>query len=140
MYMVMSFSPVPKVAAATCWSAGLFRLAYFVLDARDLACYPDSRERCYLSSRPKRPVRASFFSKSFEASMVPFASFLVSLRQLNGLSQRQLARHLGVSHTHVQRIERGQVLPDTPQLRQFAEVLGIRADVLARASLGAGQS
>jgi transcriptional regulator with XRE-family HTH domain len=67
--------------------------------------------------------------------MVSFSQFLSALRQLNGLSQRSLARQLGVSHMQVVRYERGLALPSAPQLRQLADVLGIKADVLARASL-----
>jgi transcriptional regulator with XRE-family HTH domain len=67
--------------------------------------------------------------------MTAFSDLLASLRQLNGLSQRALARQVGVSHTQVIRFERGLALPSATELRAAADALGIKADVLARATL-----
>ena len=68
---------------------------------------------------------------------MPLSVCILHLRQLSGLSQRQLARQVGVSHTQLQRLEAGKLLPSAPQVQRLASALGVRADVLARASLGA---
>jgi transcriptional regulator with XRE-family HTH domain len=68
--------------------------------------------------------------------VVPVSQLLFTLRRVNGLSQRALAREVGVSDVQVLRFERGDATPSAAELRKLADALGIRADVLARATLG----
>jgi DNA-binding XRE family transcriptional regulator len=68
--------------------------------------------------------------------VVPLPQLLLTLRRLNGISQRALGRDVGVSDVQILRFERGEATPSAAELRKIAEILGIRADVLARATLG----
>lgn len=52
-----------------------------------------------------------------------------------GLSQEQVAEHLGIGSEAVSRIERGVVMPNIERLMRFAEIFGCEAaDLLTQSS------
>jgi transcriptional regulator with XRE-family HTH domain len=63
----------------------------------------------------------------------PLARVLVALRVKRILSSDEAAAALGVSHAMWRRYERGESTPNTKILRGFAELVGCREAVLARA-------
>jgi transcriptional regulator with XRE-family HTH domain len=56
--------------------------------------------------------------------------FIKAQRQLNQLSQRQLAKLADLSDTYMSQLERGRHEPSLSVLRALAESLGIRPDQL----------
>ena len=79
----------------------------------------------------------SYPSKRTILPVVQLPQLISTLRRLNGVSQRSLARDVGVSDVQILRFERGSATPSAAELRKLADTLGIRADVLARATSGA---
>jgi transcriptional regulator with XRE-family HTH domain len=62
--------------------------------------------------------------------------FIKSQRQLNQMSQRELARLSDLSDTYMSQIERGRHEPSLSVLRAVAEGLGLRADQLIMYAAG----
>lgn len=64
--------------------------------------------------------------------MDKFGEKLQQLRQRQGLSQSQLAEMLGVTRTHVSRMERGEKTPNIAMLLKIANIFGVTTDLLIR--------
>ena len=64
--------------------------------------------------------------------MDKFGEKLQLLRQRQGLSQSQLAEMLGVTRTHVSRMERGEKIPNIAMLLKIANIFGVTTDLLIR--------
>ena len=60
---------------------------------------------------------------------------LSTLRQQHGYSARQLAEKLGVSHTHVLRIEKGDNGPSAGLLFKISQLFDVSADKLLNDNL-----
>ncbi|WP_084477707.1 helix-turn-helix domain-containing protein [Nocardia jejuensis] len=56
------------------------------------------------------------------------AAELRRLRDLAGISGRELAKRVGISQSTLSRIESGQVVPPLPQVLDWAEAVGAQAD------------
>ena len=54
-------------------------------------------------------------------SVIDVGARLRALRQMHGLSQRELAKRAGISHTVVSRLESGQQVPSAKTLERLAE-------------------
>lgn len=67
-------------------------------------------------------------------TMEKFGTFLARLRRQSGLTQQQLAEHLGVSNKSVSRWETGQSAPDVFLLPTLAALLGVTVDALLAAT------
>lgn len=50
------------------------------------------------------------------------------LREKKGISQRELARRLGISHTHMNRLERGGKRPNVPLSVRISQELDCTLD------------
>ena len=59
-----------------------------------------------------------------------FSEILRSLRKAKGLTQRELAGHLGVTQQMVAKWEKGQSTPGPDQLTRMAELLEVSTDTL----------
>jgi transcriptional regulator with XRE-family HTH domain len=62
--------------------------------------------------------------------LLSLGGFIKAQRQLNKLSQRQLANLADLSDTYMSQLERGRHEPSLSVLRALAESLGIRPDQL----------
>ena len=60
---------------------------------------------------------------------------LHTLRMRQGYTARQLADLLGVSHTHILRIEKGQKGPSANLILKLSQLFDISADLLLRDDL-----
>jgi transcriptional regulator with XRE-family HTH domain len=58
------------------------------------------------------------------------------LRQREGLTVRQLGERLGVDHSHITKIERGENIPSLPLALKIADLFGVLLDQLARDEIG----
>ncbi len=67
--------------------------------------------------------------------MDKFGGKLSHLRQRHGLSQSQLAELIGVTRTHVSRMERGEKIPNIAMLLKIANIFGVTTDLLIRDEL-----
>lgn len=54
------------------------------------------------------------------------------LRTQRGLTVRQLGELLGVDHSHITKIERGENIPSLPLALKIADFFGVSVDQLAR--------
>jgi len=72
-----------------------------------------------------------------------FGSALKEIRKRNGVTQEQLAAHLGVSKGNISRYESGKQLPELKRIEQIATRLGVEASMLMQylqpAALGGAQ-
>ena len=59
-----------------------------------------------------------------------FAEKLIHLRKAKGLSQEDLADHLGVSRQAISRWEKGDTFPDLPNLQKIVKEFSVSADYL----------
>ena len=59
-----------------------------------------------------------------------FGNYLYGLRRKAGLSQTELAQHLGITNKAVSKWENGKAKPGTNTLRKFADIFGITVDAL----------
>ncbi len=57
---------------------------------------------------------------------------LRGLRTKQGLTVRQLGNVLGVDHSHITKIERGENIPSLPLALKIADFFGVSVDQLAR--------
>lgn len=57
---------------------------------------------------------------------------LRELRTRRGLTVRQLGEMLGVDHSHITKIERGENIPSLPLALKIANFFGVSVDQLAR--------
>ncbi|MDM8519261.1 helix-turn-helix transcriptional regulator [Anaerolineales bacterium HSG6] len=64
--------------------------------------------------------------------MEKFGEKLRTLRQQHGFSQSQLSDTLGVTRTHVSRMERGEKMPNVLMLLKISNIFGVSADLLIR--------
>ncbi len=64
--------------------------------------------------------------------MKRFGEKLRTLRERRGLSQRQLGDMLGVTRTHVSRMERGEKTPNVAMVLKVADIFGVTTDQLIR--------
>jgi DNA-binding XRE family transcriptional regulator len=86
---------------------------------RDGSAAPDEPERADVAARngPTAPELGS-------ASLAPpIAKLISSRREELGLSQRELAKRAGISHTVVSRIEQGEQTPSRRTLERLADAL-----------------
>jgi transcriptional regulator with XRE-family HTH domain len=60
---------------------------------------------------------------------------LRTLRTGRGLTVRQLGDILGVDHSHITKIERGENIPSLPLALKIADLFGISIDQLVRDDL-----
>lgn len=70
--------------------------------------------------------------------MDKFGEKLQRLRQRQGLSQSQLAEMLGVTRTHVSRMERGEKIPNIAMLLKISNIFGVTTDLLIRDEIEIG--
>jgi len=61
---------------------------------------------------------------------MPRKSMLVTLRKLKRLSREELAERLDVSENSIGRYERGERLPPTEILGDYAKALGVTVEAL----------
>jgi transcriptional regulator with XRE-family HTH domain len=61
------------------------------------------------------------------------------LRTKRGFTVRELGNILGVDHSHITKIERGENIPSLPLALKIAEFFGISIDQLARDELELGK-
>jgi len=64
-----------------------------------------------------------------------FGTKLKTLRKHKKLSQVQLGTLLGVAHSHIGGMERGERLPSVPMLIKIADIFGVTTDQLVRDEL-----
>ena len=57
---------------------------------------------------------------------------LRALRLREGLTVRQLGERLGVDHSHITKIERGENIPSLPLALKIADFFGLSLDQLVR--------
>ena len=57
---------------------------------------------------------------------------LIELRTAKGMTQKELAEHVGVSHVMISYYENGWKEPSISVLRRLTEVLGCTSDALIR--------
>lgn len=55
---------------------------------------------------------------------------LKNLREIKGISQRELGRQLNIAGTMISRYERGEAEPNIPTLIKMAEFFGVSVDTL----------
>ncbi len=67
--------------------------------------------------------------------MKRFGEKLQTLRTQRKLSQRQLGHLLGVSGTHIGKLERSEKTPNVALLLKIADLFGVSLDQLARDDL-----
>ncbi len=67
--------------------------------------------------------------------MKNFGEKLRILRQRKNLSQTELSELLGVSRTHVSRMERGEKIPNVAMLIKISDIFEVIADRLIRDEL-----
>ena len=65
-----------------------------------------------------------------------FSEILRTLRKAKGLTQRELAGHLGVTQQMVAKWEKGQSTPGPDQLTRMAELLEVSTDTLLGRVIG----
>jgi len=58
-------------------------------------------------------------------------SIIKAFRSLQGISQTQLADHLGCSQSKISQVEKGQVSLQKGDVPKIAEVLGVDPDLLS---------
>jgi len=66
------------------------------------------------------------------ADILKLGEKLRALRQRDGLTVRQLGERLGVDHSHITKIERGENIPSLPLALKIADLFGVSLDQLAR--------
>jgi transcriptional regulator with XRE-family HTH domain len=66
------------------------------------------------------------------ADILKLGEKLRALRQRDGLTVRQLGERLGVDHSHITKIERGENIPSLPLAIKIADLFGVSLDQLAR--------
>lgn len=66
------------------------------------------------------------------ADIVKLGDKVRVLRQREGLTVRQLGERLGVDHSHITKIERGENIPSLPLALKIADFFGVSLDQLAR--------
>ena len=66
------------------------------------------------------------------ADILKLGEKLRALRQREGLTVRQLGERLGVDHSHITKIERGENIPSLPLALKIADLFGVSLDQLAR--------
>lgn len=64
-----------------------------------------------------------------------FGEKLRSLRQRQGLTQKQVSEMLGVSRPYVAKMERGEKIPNAPMILKIADIFGVTTDQLMRDEL-----
>ena len=71
------------------------------------------------------------FKKEWEASQLEFdiTELLISARQEQHISQKELAAKTGIRQSNLSRIERGQCTPDLTTLQKIAMGLGKRLQI-----------
>lgn len=70
--------------------------------------------------------------------MEKFGEKLRTLRNRQGLTLRQLANMLDVSHTFVARLERGEKTPNVAMVLKIARIFNVSTDVLIKDELELG--
>jgi transcriptional regulator with XRE-family HTH domain len=64
-----------------------------------------------------------------------FGEKLRSLRQRQGLTQKQVSEMLSVSRPYVAKMERGEKMPNAPMILKIADIFGVTTDQLMRDEL-----
>jgi transcriptional regulator with XRE-family HTH domain len=64
--------------------------------------------------------------------MKRFGEKLRTLRERQGLSQRQLSDMLGVHQSHLWRMEQGKKTPNVAMVLKVADIFGVTTDQLIR--------
>jgi transcriptional regulator with XRE-family HTH domain len=67
-----------------------------------------------------------------------FGEKLRSLRQRQGLTQKQVSEMLSVSRPYVAKMERGEKMPNAPMILKIADIFGVTTDQLMRDELELG--
>lgn len=67
--------------------------------------------------------------------MKKFGEKLRSLRQQHGLTTRQLGKMLGVGHSFIIKMEKGDRVPNAAMILKIADVFGVCIDKLMRDEL-----
>jgi len=70
------------------------------------------------------------------ADILKLGEKLRALRQREGLTVRQLGERLGVDHSHITKIERGENIPSLPLALKMADLFSVSLDQLARDEIG----
>lgn len=70
--------------------------------------------------------------------MERFGEKLRTLRNRQGLTLRQLADRLDVSHSYVGQMERGEKIPNVEMVVKISRIFGISTDVLVKDELELG--
>lgn len=77
----------------------------------------------------RRRARASAAYRAERQRLAPFeevARLVISHREALGISQKELARRVGTSHSAISRLESGRHKTSVETLQRVAEALGVR--------------
>lgn len=77
----------------------------------------------------RRRARRSAAYRAEQARLAPYeeiARLVIKHRMAQGLTQQELARRMGTSHSAISRIESGQHKTSVATLQRLAEALGVR--------------
>jgi len=77
---------------------------------------------------PESLARQAVFERAYS-----IANQVMTLRQKQGLTQKQLAKLCGVAQSEISRIERGAIRPTEPTLVKIADALGADLRLVERA-------
>lgn len=79
------------------------------------------------AARPDSPQRRRGYQKAGRAIRLAFE--IRRLREVRGLSQRELAERVGTTQSAIARLEAGNISPSLPTLDRIADALGVELTV-----------